>query len=367
MIDSRKNDSKKIKYNAIVDSDSGTELNSFNGAKIYRDIADALSAVPLGNTEEYSIFIKNGIYYEKLIIDKPYISLIGDDKEKTVITYDDANGTKKPDGNSTYGTTGSASVTVKANNFNAENITFENGFNYPENHVKAKDDASKIVGEQAVALKTEAGSNKAVFKNCIFAGYQDTLFAGSGTQYYKNCHIIGHIDFIFGAGQAVFDECDIIARDRNGELENGFMGFITAPSTKISEKYGFVFIGCRLKKEFPGMAKNSYALGRPWHPTTDLPDGTRRADPEAVGMSIFINCWMDDHISETGWTSMSGKDRDGSLIWFEPDKDARFFEYGSYGPGAIKSDARKLLMDDEIKNFSIVNVLGGWEPDKRTD
>jgi pectinesterase len=64
--------------------------------------------------------------------------------------------------------------------------------------------------------------------------------------------------------------CDIVSRDR-GLLETN--GFIAAPNTKGTDKYGFLFINSLLKKESPAMAGDSVSLGSPWHPTTNLPDG----------------------------------------------------------------------------------------------
>ena len=265
----------------------------------------------------------------------------------------------QPD-STTYGTSGSASVTVSANNFAAENLTIENGFDYPSNFAKAADDPTKLADPQAVALKTDTGSDKALFKNVKFIGYQDTLFANSGKHYFKRCYITGHVDFIFGAGQAVFDDCDIVSRDRGSATNNGY---ITAASTQIANPYGFLFINCRLKKESPAMADGSVTLGRPWHPTRNLPDGTRSADPNAIGNVVFRNCYMDAHISGKGWDAMAGKDKDGKRIWFQP-QDARFYEYGSTGPGALTSDTRRLLSDSEAQNYDVTSTLGGWNPEQ---
>lgn len=348
-------------YQAVVDGQyTGTDGAVQENVKTYKTVTAALAEAPADSKEPYVIFIKNGRYYEKLTIDKPMITLIGEDRDKTILTYDHASGTKKPDGNSTYGTSGSASVTVKAADFHAENVTFENGFDYPANQAKMDSDTTKLAAAQAVALKTDAGSNRTFFKNCKFIGYQDTLYPNAGTHYFKQCYISGHVDFIFGAGQAVFDDCDIISRDRKSDNN----GYITAASTLLENEFGFLFLNCRLKKETPEMKKSSVSLGRPWHPTTNLPDGTRAANPNAVGSVVFKNCEMDDHITTKGWEAMSGKDKDGNTIWFTPEKDARFAEYGSTGPGAIVSPTRKVLSDEEAAKYTVANVLGGWEPEK---
>lgn len=346
------------KYDAVVSgSYSGAEGAAVDGAKMYKCVVGALKDAPPNATKPYVIFIENGRYYEKLTIAKPFITFIGESRDETILTYDAASDTKKPDG-TTYGTSGSGSITVRATDFHAENLTIANGFDYPANAAKAADDPTKFANPQAVALKTEKGNDRAVIKNVALIGYQDTLFVDSGTQYFAQCTILGHIDFIFGAGQAVFDDCDIISRDRGSASNNGY---ITAPSTSTSDAFGFLFINCRLKKERPGMADSSVTLGRPWHPTSNLPDGTRASDPSAVGSVVFKNCSMDLHISAKGWDSMTGRDKDGKAISFYP-QDSRFFEYKNTGPGAIKNDARRQLSESDADKWTTQNVLGGWNP-----
>ena len=345
---------------AVVDNCyTGTPGAMVNGVKTFSKVADALEDAPSNSARPYIIFIKNGKYYEKLTIAKPFITLVGESRDKAILTFDIASDTRKPDG-TTYGTFGSASVSVIASNFSAENLTVENGFDYPANAAKAENDPTKLANPQAVALKTDAGSDKAVFKNVSFIGYQDTLYINAGRHYFKNCLITGHVDFIFGAGQAVFDDCDIVSRDRGSTSNNGY---VTAASTQLASPYGFLFIYSRLKKETLAMADGSVTLGRPWHPTTNLLDGSRAADPNAVGSVVFKNCQMEAHIASKGWDAMSGKDKDGNTIWFQP-QDSRFYEYGSTGPGALKGDTRKVLTDSEAQKYTIANVLGGWDPEQ---
>jgi pectinesterase len=337
-----------MKYNAIVDCNyTGIQGAIVNGVRMFKQVAKALDDA----NAPCIIFIKNGRYYEKLTIDKSFITFIGESRDKTILTFDAASGTPKPDG-TTYTTWGCASITVHASDFRAENLTIENGFDFPANAAKAINDPTRTTDPQAVALKTDLGSQRAIFKRVNFIGCQDTLFANSGTQYFYQCAIAGNIDFIFGAGQAVFDDCDIVSRDR---------GYITAASTASSNPYGFLFIHCRLSKEQPIVADAIVTLGRPWHPTTDLPEGTRAADLNAIGCVVYKNCWMDSHIAARGWDKMHGRDKDGKTIWFYP-RDARFFECGSTGPGAIASQERRILSANEAANYSVTNVLGGWAP-----
>ena len=352
--------SQSNKYNVIVDSKfSGNDGTKEDGTPTYKTLSAAIDQAPTDSSSKYTIYIKDGTYHEKVTIDKPYISLIGEDVDKTKLTYDAASGTKKPDGTN-YGTSGSASLSVISPNFSAENLTIENGFDYPANKSKADSDTTKLKDAQAVALKFDQDSNQAYIKNCKITGYQDTLLSNAGSQYYTNCTIQGSIDFIFGAGQGFFNDCDIISLDMKSQNQNGY---ITAASTDIKNKYGFVFYKCNIKAESESMAKNSVALGRPWHPTTTFDGGVKKANPDAIGSVIYLDCNLGVHITTAGWDKMSGKDENGNVIWFTPE-ESRFYEYGSTGPGAVNaaSEARKFLSDSDAKDCTEKNVLNGWEP-----
>jgi len=292
--------------------------------------------------------MKTGRYREKLTIDRPYVTIVGENRDNTVLTYDAAADTPNP-GGGTYGTRGSFTLRIVAPDFRAENLTIENAFDYPGNLAKSDSDKTKLKNMQAVALMLDLGSDRATFVNVKLTGYQDTLFPNSGRSYFYKCEVWGHVDFIFGAGQAVFDDCDIVSRDRGSKTTNGY---VTAASTDLSHPFGFLFVHSRLKKEKPEMTPNSVTLGRPWHPF---------ANPRANGSVAFIDCWMDDHIGERGWDRMSSVDSTGNRIWYEP-TSARFFEFGARGPGAVRSPARRVLAEGDAKKYTPSDVLDGWVP-----
>lgn len=318
------------KFDAVVDANhSGDDGALMDGSKTFKTVQSALIDAPGDAAAPYIIFIKKGTYFEKLVVDKPYITFIGEDRNETRIAYNDASGSPKA-GGGTIGTAGSASVTVKAPRFRAENLTIENTFDHMGNAAKADSDPTKIAG-QAVALLTEEGSEEAYFYRVNILGYQDTLFVDFGKQYFKESRITGTVDFIFGGGQALFDECEIVSMDR-GSNNNGV---ITAPSTGIRYKYGIAFYNSKLLKEKPEMADDSVDLGRPWR---------------AGGNTIYINNYMDAHISAKGWTGMGNNTIE----------HGKFMEYGSTGPGAKTSDTRKPLPANEGAAYTLDYFLEGW-------
>jgi pectinesterase len=343
--------------NAVVDAAfTGADGAVQEGLPRFKTIAAALRAAPSDGAKPYALAIKNGRYHEKLTVNKPAIVLRGESRDGTVITYDDSADSKP--GGGALGTAGSATLTVSARDVRAENLTVENAFDYLANRAKPADDPTKVANAQAVALRTDRASDRLWFRNVAITGYQDTLLADSGRHYFQKCLIAGCVDFIFGAGTAVFDDCDIISRDLGSATNNGY---VTAASTPLSSPYGFVFLGCRLKKERPTMADNSVALGRPWHPTTTLPGGARGADPNAVASVLFKNCTMEGHIASRGWDSMSGRDASGETVVFQP-QDARFAEFGSTGPGARSSPSRPQFPADRAAQLTAAKILSGWDP-----
>jgi PelA/Pel-15E family pectate lyase len=295
-----------------------------DGSGDYGTVQQAIDAVPANNSEPVKIFIKNGVYKEVVRVpaDKPFITMIGESAEKTILTYDNYAKKPRPEGG-TYGTSGSASVYLYASDFVAKDLTIENTF----------DESQVTGGSQAVAAYTRG--ERMEFYNVRFIGNQDTLYANGGSQYFKNSYIEGDVDFIFGAARAVFDDCDIVSVDRGSSTNNGY---ITAASTQISEPYGFLFINSRLKSE---AADGTVYLGRPWHPG---------GDPNAIASVVFMNSELGSHIKAEGWTDMSGFSA----------KDARFYEYQNSGQGA--NPERPQLTHEEAASYTIENVLKGWNP-----
>lgn len=326
---------KKLNADIVVDSQyTGIEGARVKGSVTYSTVQNALDSISINNKKEVKILIMNGVYYEKLTINKPNITLIGEDAYNTILSYDAANGVVIPveaggDGVKTYGTTGSASITVtsEATGFTAANITIENSFDEVLN--------ANIKNRQAVAMKNSA--DESLFVNCRFIGNQDTLYPAANKQYYYNCYIEGDVDFIFGGATAVFDECEIHSVDRSLNPK----GYVTAPSTLAEKEFGFVIKNSKLTSDIE--EAGTVYLGRPWHPSSEK----NPIDSNVV----YLNCEMGAHISSIGWSTMNN----------DSPMDNTMYEYGSYGAGALESDTRRVLSDEESLKYTTENVLADWD------
>jgi pectinesterase len=312
-----------------------------DGSGDFTTVQAAVDAVPAGNTARFTIDVEPGTYRGQVIIpaDKPNILLRGRGArpEQVVITDDRANGTPRPDGG-TWGTSGSASVTVDGAGFAARNLTFANSFDeaaHPE-----------ITGRQAVAVLTRA--DRIQFDTVRFIGNQDTLYLNSPAAdvpariYLRRCYVEGDVDFIFGRGTAAFDRCRIHALDRGSAPNNGY---VTAPSTSITNPHGLLFVACAFTSDAPAA---SVHLGRPWHPSND---------PNAIGQTIIRDSWLGAHVGPAPWSDF------GTWSW----RDARFAEYHNRGPGALVTPDRPQLTRAEAAGYTVAAYLAGadgWSPQR---
>ncbi|RDB07042.1 pectinesterase family protein [Runella aurantiaca] len=291
-----------------------------DGSGDFTTVQAAFNAVPLNNTKAVLIRIKKGIYKEKLTLDstKNHVTLMGEDAQHTVLTYDDYSGKINAEGIK-LGTTTSTSTRIVANDFTAIDITFAN--------------ASGPVG-QAVAMLVDG--DRARFINCRFLGFQDTLYPKreGARQYYKNCYIEGTVDFIFGWAIAYFQHCRIYSKLKGG--------YITAASTPSGQAFGYVFNQCDLDGESP---EASVYLGRPWRD---------------YAQTVFLNCNLSKVVKPEGWHN-----------WDKPnaEKTAFYAEYQSKGAGANPEKRvawSKQLSENDAKKYTVAQVLGGkdhWNPE----
>ena len=269
----------KAQYNLTVAQD---------GSGNYTTIQAAINAAPTGQTTPYVIYIKNGKYHEVVTIpsNKPFIQLIGQSLAQTIISYDNYSGKPTPTGG-TYGTSTSATVNVNASDCMLMNLSVENATGYG---VDANAIPVPAPGDGPQALAISINADRVVFYNCRFNGGQDTVYTvGPGTRnYFKDCYIDGNTDFIFGNATVIFDTCVIYPRTR---LDNGAGGYVTAPNTQATAKYGYVFRDCKLTKN---RGTTTYDLARPWQNGPTYPGDLNR--------SVYLNTKMGSSINPVGWS-----------------------------------------------------------------
>jgi pectinesterase len=153
---------------------------ALDGSGQFKSVQEAIMSVPAGSpAKPVVIHIKPGIYKELIYLqhEKRFFRLVGEDAEKTILTFDlHANLIgldKKP-----IGTFLTPSAVFDADDLSFENLTFENS-----------------AGPVGQALAVRVDGNRVVFRHCRFLGWQDTIFLNRGRQYFEDCYIAGP-DFI---------------------------------------------------------------------------------------------------------------------------------------------------------------------------
>ncbi len=278
-----------------------------DGSGDYTTLQAAFDAVPSLYTGPITVHVKAGTYQEKVILEagKVNVHLVGDGAENTVITWDDYSG-KVVDG-VTLGTYTSYTVAIDADDFIAEDITFQNTYD----------------GSQAVALRVRG--DRVAFYDVRMLGFQDTYYThGYGRIYHQNCYVEGTVDFIFGRSIAVFDNCEIHSKRDSP---------VTAAQTEPGYAYGYVFRNVELTAD---ASITNATLGRPWGP---------------YAQTVFVNSEIGGHIAPAGWLEWSGT---------QNHLTAYYAEGGNTGPGASTSNRvawSSTLSPSEIDALTLENIF----------
>lgn len=285
-----------------------------DGTGEFRTIDEAIEVCRAFMDYHKVIFVKKGIYKEKLVIPSwlQNIEICGEDVNETVITYDDHANINK------MGTFRTYTLKIEGNDITLKNITIENN--------------SARLG-QAVALHTEGDRIKVI--HCRIIGHQDTIYTGvAGTRlFFRDCYICGTTDFIFGPSIAWFEGCTI---------ESLVNSYITAASTPKDQPFGYIFNNCRLTAK---EGVNQVYLGRPWRD---------------YGYTLFMNCDLGKHIRPEGWHHWEKR----------REQTARYLEYNNRGEGASTKErvawSRQLTKKEaaSITPEAVFSISNRWDPTK---
>ena len=281
-----------------------------DGTGEFRTLGEALEVCRAFMDYHKVIYVKKGTYKEKLIVPQwlQNIVICGEDRDQTIITYDDHANIVYPPTGKGMGTFRTYTLRIDANDITLKNITIENN-------------AARL--GQAVALHTQGDRLK--FVNCRFLGHQDTVYTGMPRtrMLFKDCYIEGTTDFIFGPSTAWFEGCTI-----HGKANS----YITAASTPQDADYGYVFNNCKVTVD-EGVTK--LYLGRPWRD---------------YGYTLFMNCELPKAIVPQGWHHWQK----------EREQTARYMEYNNRGEGAKTTERvgwSRQLTKKEAQGITVEKVL----------
>lgn len=299
------------------------------GSKVGKTIQSAFKAIPEKSAKRFYVFIKNGVYNERLTLPatKQNVTFIGESRDGVIIQN-----------------SGNPAVEIYGKHIYFENLTFK-ATNNPD------------VTQYNIAIYAEGEQN--IYKNVRFLGHQDTQRTGGDRHYMKDCEIHGTIDFIYGSGNVFYDECYIYLEKRNKMMLESTTWdtacVIAAGSHNITEVWGHVFNHCTIDGDPTN--DNRYSLGRPWH---------------NCARAVYINTVMKIKPFAFGWTSMGNPptlyaeygsvDAQGNPI----DLSQRHNKY-LYTDSLYVCDFNPVLTAEEAAQYTLRNVLSGsdaWRPDE---
>lgn len=283
-----------------------------DGTGEFRTIAEAIEVCRAFMDYHKVIYIKKGTYKEKVVVPQwlQNIELCGEDRDATIITWDDHANINK------MGTFRTFTLRIEANDITLKNLTIENN-------------AARL--GQAVALHTQG--DRLVFVNCRFLGNQDTVYTGMPNTrlFFDHCYIEGTTDFIFGPSTAWFEKCTIHCKINS---------YITAASTPKEVAFGYVFNECVVTCD---ESVTAVYLGRPWRD---------------YGYTLFMHCTLPRQIRPEGWHNWE-KHRE---------QTARYLEFENNGQGSDTTQRvawSRQLTKKEAKTITREQVFArgdGWNP-----
>ena len=162
-----------------------------DGSGDFKTIQEAINAVPRDNHQRQIIFIKDGLYHEKVRIDPGFITLRGQSRQGARIEFPQGNDafTNRPDN------IGRAVVNINGSDVVMENLTVKN--------------TDGVIGPHAFAVYGQA--DRTVIVDCnVWSDGADTLALGKGLStrsYQARLDIRGSVDFVCPRGWCYMTDC----------------------------------------------------------------------------------------------------------------------------------------------------------------
>ncbi len=198
---------------------------SQDGTGNFKSIQAAINSLSFDAKAQRVIFIKKGIYNEKIFIDRDFITLKGEDPANTKISISQSRDMFRCDNKDDWGV---ATINLKGNDINLENLTFINSYGLDvkdEITIACPNDSarSKLIrpGSHQMALRSFL-TTRLIVKNCIFRAYGgDTVSpwnTDNGMFYFKDCIMEGGVDFYCPRGWALAENCTFICHNKEAAI-----------------------------------------------------------------------------------------------------------------------------------------------------
>lgn len=259
-----------LQHSLSAQSSGKRVIVSQDGKGDYKTIQGAINSLPDSAATPRIIFIRNGVYKEKVYLEKHNVILQGEDRQKTILTESIARDEWRCLHNEDWGV---ATLNIDGNDITLKNLTITNSYGFdwikdetiycPSDTINKK----RTIGRNShqMALRTmNATRLKAI--NCRFTAFGgDTVSpwnVENGLFYFKDCIMEGGVDFYCPRGWAYAENCVFIThsgvaaiwhdgsryQDSKTVLKNcrfdGFKGFNLGRYHRDAQ---FYLIGCQFE------------------------------------------------------------------------------------------------------------------------
>lgn len=193
---------------------------SADGSGDHRTIQAALNSLPDTASASRRILVRNGVYREKIYLEKPNVVIEGEDRDHTVIVASIARDEWRCGHMDDWGV---ATLNVGVSDLTLKNLTVTNAFGFeftprtihcPSDTTASRQRVLRRDGHQ-MALRSMNGATRLRALNCRFRAYGgDTVSpwdVENGMWYFKGCIIEGGVDLYCPRGWAWAEDCQFIA------------------------------------------------------------------------------------------------------------------------------------------------------------
>ncbi len=200
---------------------------SKDGKGDFKSIQGAINSLPDSSATASVIFIKAGTYSEKIYLQKHNILLLGEGRDKTIITQSIARDEWRCLHNDDWGV---ATMNVDGNDISLQNLAVINSYGFdnkkdrviycPSDTTTAKQKTIRYTSHQMALRTMNATRLRAI--NCRFAAYAgDTVSpwnVDEGMFYFKDCIMEGGVDFYCPRGWALAENCTFITHSGDAAI-----------------------------------------------------------------------------------------------------------------------------------------------------
>ncbi len=318
-----------------------------DGRGDFKTVQGAVASIPKDNRERRLIFVKDGVYHEKIRVDASYVTLRGESRAGTRIEFPQAASDYR---GANRDNLGQAVLNINGDDFVLENLTVQNTHGVIGTHAFAiYGRGDRTVLEDADIL-SQGNDTLSLWRTANGQFSEDAAHHSSpnGRYYHARLKVCGSVDFVCPRGWCYMTDCDLFEVNPKAEAAMWHDG-------SRDQDMKFVMTHCR----FDGV--EGWRFARHHHDAaiyvldSTLSKTLRDAQPKRVMYPL-------DGSTPTEADLKKNKDADPSNIWGE-----RFLYFNVHRDGGDYAwHANNLTTLKPADITAKWTFAGKWDPENTT-